>query len=246
MTGEDRVALVTGAANGIGAATALAIAGAGYAQVHLVDVDGEGLSRVGDLVAGEGATPQVHVLDVADDMAWERLGDEVARLDLLVNNAYTALVKPVSEQDPAGFRRQVDVNVGGQFYAIRALTHALALVGGSVVNVASVHGHVGLRGYSAYAASKGAVLALTRQLAVELGPRIRVNAVVPGPILTNAWADTSESDREQSARATALGRLGRPEEVAEAILFLGSDRASFITGAELVVDGGWLVAKDSR
>ena len=111
--------------------------------------------------------------------------------------------------------------------------------------VSSVHAHAGLPGHPAYAAAKGALLSLCGQLAVEYGPEVRVNAVLPGPILTGAWDRVGEEGRRRSAQATAARRLGRPEEVAAAIAFLGGPDASYVTGTSLIVDGGWSVVKDS-
>jgi glucose 1-dehydrogenase len=113
------------------------------------------------------------------------------------------------------------------------------------VFVSSVHARFGLPGHPAYAAAKGALLALCGQLAVEYAPRVRVNAVLPGPILTPAWDGIGEADRRLTVEATPASRFGTPAELAAAIAFLASPEASFITGASLVVDGGWSVAKAS-
>jgi NAD(P)-dependent dehydrogenase (short-subunit alcohol dehydrogenase family) len=113
------------------------------------------------------------------------------------------------------------------------------------VIISSVHANFGLPGRPAYAAAKGGLVSLGRQLAVEYGPQLRVNTVLPGPILTSAWDHISEADRELSAAATAAGRLGSPDEVAAAVAFLASGDAAYVTGASLVVDGGWSAMKSS-
>jgi NAD(P)-dependent dehydrogenase (short-subunit alcohol dehydrogenase family) len=145
----------------------------------------------------------------------------------------------------ASWDRQLAVNLTGTFLGVRACLPYLRERRGSVVVVSSVHAVVGLPGHPAYAAAKGGLTALTRQLAVEYGPDVRVNCVLPGPILTAAWDRVSEQDRQASIEATVLRRFGRPEEVADVIGFLASTQASYVTGASLVVDGGWSVVKDS-
>ena len=140
----------------------------------------------------------------------------------------------------------LDVNLGALYLGARAFADSLRERRGAIVATSSVHALFGIPGYSAYAASKGGIGALVRQLAVELGPEIRVNAVLPGPIRTGAWDDDEARALERdAARATVAGRMGRPEEVAAAVAFLASEEASFITGASLLVDGGWAVRKDS-
>lgn len=121
----------------------------------------------------------------------------------------------------------------------------LVATGGSIVLVSSVHALVGLPGHPTYAAAKGALTALARQLAVEYGPAVRTNSVLPGPIRTAAWDRVSPEDQELSAAETVMGRLGEPGGVAEVIAFLVSSRASYVTGHALVVDGGWSVVKAS-
>ncbi|GAA0423994.1 SDR family NAD(P)-dependent oxidoreductase [Leifsonia naganoensis] len=240
-----RTIVITGAASGIGRATAARFAAPG-ARLWLVDVDGDGLHATAALAEESGADVVELTGSVDDELLWETVRNGTRDgVHAVVNNAYTATVLPAADQTPEDWRRQLGVNLVGPYLAIRALAPALLQVGGSIVNVASVHAHIGIPGYSAYASSKGGLLALTRQQAVELAPGIRVNAVVPGPIRTAVWDDSTQDEIDVSARATALLRLGRADEVAAAIAFLCSDEASFITGAELAVDGGWLVKKES-
>jgi NAD(P)-dependent dehydrogenase (short-subunit alcohol dehydrogenase family) len=245
---ESKVALVTGAASGIGAACARRFAeeGAAVASFDLAAPSGEAWE------ATEEHAPATHVEtgDVRDEgrvaAVVAAVLERLSRIDVLVNAAGVAGGGPVHLIDLAEWDRVMDVNLRGTLLFSRHVIPAMLEQGaGSIVNLASVEGIEGFEGGSAYNASKGAVMILTRNMAIDYGRRgIRVNALCPGFIETpmlagllsnEALAGVADAIRE----AHQLGRFGRPEEVANAALFLASDEASFVTGAALTVDGGY-------
>jgi NAD(P)-dependent dehydrogenase (short-subunit alcohol dehydrogenase family) len=249
---QDKVAVVTGAAHGIGRASAKALAAEG-ARVVLGDVD-----------EPEGATAVRAIVDAGADAAFRRtdvtrMDDVVAlvgtaierwgRVDVMFNNVGVAIGGSAGEMSEEEWQRVLDVNLSGVWRGMRvAIPEMLRTGGGSIVNTSSVQGHVGFIGWAGYAASKGGIDALTRQAAVEYAPRgIRVNAIVPGTILTSMnegilrEVDDPDALMAEWESMHPLGRIGKPEEVAAAVVFLASDESSFITGESLRVDGGMIV-----
>lgn len=239
------VAIVSGASSGIGAATAGRLAAEG-AYVVLADVDEQrGAQLAGEL--GGGCRFVRCDVSVAED--WQRAlrvaQDLGGGVDVLVSNAYTVVVAPAHRTTAQQWTRQIDVCLTGAFLGASTCLPSLRERGGSIVLTSSVHALVGLPGHPAYAAAKGGLTALARQLAVEYGPRVRVNSVLPGPIMTPAWDRVPEDERRQSVEQTVARRFGEPHEVAAVIAFLSSSEASYVTGASIVVDGGWSIFKTS-
>jgi NAD(P)-dependent dehydrogenase (short-subunit alcohol dehydrogenase family) len=243
-----KTALVTGAASGIGAACARRFAEEG-AAVAGIDLRAP---TAGDWLEAAARAPRHHfgLADVRDDAVVGRAVAEacaaLGRIDVLLNAAGVAGGGPVHLLDPAEWDRVVDVNLKGSYLVSRHVVPGmLEAGGGSVIHVASVEGLEGFEGGSAYNASKGGVVLLTRNMAIDYGRKgIRVNAICPGFIETPLFGGVFEQPgmeriRARIAAAHQLGRFGQPVEVANLALFLASDEASFVTGAAIPVDGGY-------
>jgi glucose 1-dehydrogenase len=241
---EGKVALVTGGGSGIGEACARRLAAEG-ASVVIADTDAETGQGVAATLRAEGRTARHVACDVGVAADWQRLAETVraehGRLDVLVSNAYSLTVAPAHELPEPDWDRVVDVCLKATYLGVRALHELLVTNGCSVVAVSSVHAIRGRPGFAAYAAAKGGLEALVRQLAVEYGPAIRVNAVTLGPVTTPQWRLASEEELRAEAAQTVLGRFGSAEEVAGAVAYLASEEAGFITGVSLPIDGGWSV-----
>ncbi|WP_413992904.1 SDR family NAD(P)-dependent oxidoreductase [Labrys okinawensis] len=249
---KGRVALVTGAAMGIGKSCAEALSRAG-ADVVLADIDTQAGDATCQAIAKAGG--QVHFIraDVTSlgdiEAAVEAATSRFGGLDILVNNAARAIGGKVDEIDEESWNIVISTNLTSVWRGMKAAVPAMKKRGGgSIISMSSVQALTGFSGWAAYAAAKGGINSLTQQAAVDLAPHgIRVNAVAPGTIMTplNEKVFADHPDPAALIRtwneAHPLGRFGQPEEVAEAVLFLASDRASFITGTILRVDGGLLI-----
>jgi NAD(P)-dependent dehydrogenase (short-subunit alcohol dehydrogenase family) len=239
-----KTAIVTGASRGIGLAIAAALAGGG-ASVVLTSRTREAAEAAAatigsDRVAGYGAhAADAEAAAACVDFALERFGS----VDILVNNAGTnPAFGPLLEQDQARFAKTFETNVWAPILWTRLAAEAwMAEHGGAVVNTASLGGVTVSANLGVYNVTKAALIHLTRQLALELAPRIRVNAVAPGVVRTKLSEALWKGDEDQVADATPLGRIGEPSDVAGAVTFLASDAATWITGETLVIDGGQIL-----
>ncbi len=239
---KDKVVLVTGGASGIGAATVAAFAEAG-AVVGVCDIDEAGAERVASAHEGAFAVP----MDVTDAAGVKAAVDDVASahggIDVLANVAGWDRVMPFVETDPEFWDRVIAINYRGILATCHAVIPHMVARGGSIVNTASEAGRNGSSGEAVYSGTKGGVIAFSKALAREVARHgIRVNVVAPGlvdtPLLQGMISEGHGRLMEAIVKATPIRRFGRPEEVAEAILFLASERASFITGQTLGVSGG--------
>jgi NAD(P)-dependent dehydrogenase (short-subunit alcohol dehydrogenase family) len=245
---ENRVAIVTGAASGIGRSTALALAREG-AQVVVSDIDEAGGQETVRLIEAGGGEAIFVKTDVSDPGAVEALVDKAVEtyghLDVMVNNAgIGGEAAPLADYSLESWDRVIGINLSGVFYGMKyAIPAMLKGGGGSIVNVASILGQVGFPTAPAYVAAKHGILGLTKNAALEYSAQgVRINAVGPGFIRTPMIEalEEDEATNQMLVSMHPIGRLGEPEEVAELIVWLASDKASFVTGAYYPVDGGYL------
>ena len=242
---DGKVALVTGGASGIGEHTSRVLTNAG-ASVIILDLD----RARAEALAGELPRASALICDITNEQQVEEAFARLKTLDILVNNAGIGLVGDIRETGLADFQRLMRVNVEGPFLVTRCALPKLFASHGSIVFVGSVAGLVGVKRRFAYCASKGAVVAMTRQLALDFPTQIRVNCVCPGTVDTpfvEAYLEKYHKHEKEKVRGELnqrqpIGRLGKPEEIAYMILYLCSREAEFVNGSVQTIDGGWTAA----
>lgn len=251
MRVKDKVALVTGGGSGLGEATCLRLAEEG-ALVVVSDINEASAKTVADAIGGEAWSAHQ---DVTDEARWRELVDEIVerhgRLDILVNNAGIALVGNVEESTLEDWRKTQSINLDAVFLGTREAIRAMKAGSGSIINISSIEGIIGEPVVPAYNASKGGVRTFTKSAALHCaaeGYAIRVNSVHPGFIgtamVSGAVATMSEEDgnafQERIVGNIPMGRMGEPRDIANGVLYLASDESSYVTGSELVIDGGYI------
>lgn len=237
---KDKRVLITGGARGIGAATAMRFLGEG-SFVVVLDIDNEARKQIKDKLPDLSGTIGSDVSNPkAIARAFEELDDMLGGLDILINNAGISIRHPFMEITPEEWLRVIDVNLNGMFFVAQQAARRMSENGsGVIVNMGSTNGIMGYPYYADYNASKAGVIELTRSMALELAPTVRVNVICPGYILTPMQkAEYTPDMLHECESKIPLGRLGQPEEVAALFAFLASDEARFITGQCFVIDGG--------
>lgn len=240
---SGKTALVTGAASGIGLATAARLAEAGC-RVILTDINAAAGDKAAAALRATGAAASFMTMNVMELAAAQAVAEQVraesGRLDVLVNAAGWDIIEPFMDNTPDYWAKVVGLNLMGPIQVTRAMLALLIESGnGAIVNVGSDAGRVGSFGETVYAGAKGGVIAFTKSLAREMARKqVRVNCVCPGPTDTPLFATHSEKMRQALIGAIPMKRLGKPSEVADAVLFFASDRSSFVTGQVLSVSGG--------
>lgn len=242
---DGKTALVTGGASGIGEQTSRALTQAG-AHVIIVDID----QAKAEALAAQLPGSSVVIFDITDEAAVSQAFATLPTLDILINNAGIGLVGGVEETEAADFDRIYRVNVRGLYLVTKFAMPLLRAAKGSIVNIGSVAGLVGVKKRFAYCATKGAVVAMTRQLAVDYPTEVRVNCICPGTVDTpfvEGYLEKYHKHEKEKVRAELnqrqpVGRLGKPEEIAWMAVYLSSDEAAFVHGSVVSIDGGWTAA----
>ena len=254
MRVQDKVALITGGGSGLGEAMCVRLAEEG-AQVVVTDINAKSAEKVASQIRSGGGRAVAFEQDVTDEARWQTIIQEILKqfghLDVLVNNAGIAIIATVEEETLEQWRKTQSVNLDAVFMGTREAIKVMKENGGSIINISSIEGIIGEPKVPAYNASKGGVRLFTKSAAIHCaraGYDIRVNSVHPGfiqtPMVDGALGDMSEEEGQAFAdrilATIPMGKMGRPVDIANGVLFLASDESSYMTGSELVIDGGYI------